>query len=168
LTRTADAEAWLRKAADLGGAADASPPLARLLHSLGRNDDALAILTRIDVPDAEASLLRADVHRALGRTEEALADCDAAIRAATEGRDLAYRRKGGLLLDLGRSREAIATFDAALGLNPVDPEAWLDAARAWKALGQEARARKMVDQALRLDPEHAEARWLKAEGALED
>jgi len=62
-----------------------------------------------------------------------------------------YRRKGELLLRSHRSKEAMSAFDAALGLNPTDPDIWCDAARAWRSLGQEDRARKMVDQALRLD-----------------
>ncbi|MGI0148154.1 MAG: tetratricopeptide repeat protein, partial [Thermoplasmata archaeon] len=168
LGRTTEAEDALRKAIGLGAVAEGSLELAKILHSLGRNEDALAVLGKFEAPDAEASLLRSDIHEALGRMEEALADCDAAIRTAVEGRDLAYRRKGVLLLALQRSKEALAAFDAALGLNPTDAEAWLDAARAWKVLGQGTRARKMLDHALRLDPEHAEARRLRSEKALLD
>jgi tetratricopeptide (TPR) repeat protein len=97
--------------------------------------------------------------------EEALGDCDAAIRATRNGRDLVYRRKGELLLRLDRPQEAMSAFDAALGLNPADPEIWCDAARAWRAMGQEGRARKMVDQALRLDPTSPRALDLRSEGA---
>jgi len=70
-----------------------------------------------------------------------------------------------LLLRLNRPKEAVAAFDAAIGLNPTDPETWCDAARAWRALGQEARARKMVDQALRLDPTSSQALDMRSEGA---
>jgi tetratricopeptide (TPR) repeat protein len=92
-----------------------------------------------------------------------------AIRAATDEKDLAYRQRGRLLMDLGRPPEAVAAFDAALGLRPADPEAWLDAARAWRTLGQGDRARKMIDEALRLDPHHAEARRLRdGDGAAAD
>src|SRR3989442_15242798 len=97
-------------------------------------------------------LLRADLHASLGRIEDALADCDAAIRAHTDGRDLVYRRKGELLLPSHRSKEAMLAFDAALGLNPTDPDTWRDAARALRRLGQEYSARKMGHQALRLGP----------------
>src|SRR5438094_419620 len=162
--RAMDAEASLRKAADLG-AAEAPPELARALRVLGRADDALATLAGIEAPSNEMLLLRADLHASLGRFEDALADCDAAIRAHADGRDLVYRRKGELLLRSHRSKEAMSAFDAALGLNPTDPETWCDSARAWRALGQEARARKMVDQALRLDPTSSQALDLRFEGA---
>src|SRR5206468_13095176 len=62
------------------------------------------------------------IHAGLGRIEDAVADCEAAIRATAIGRELAYRRKGELLLRAGRPKEAVAAFDAAIGLNPTDPE----------------------------------------------
>src|SRR5437660_514438 len=89
-------------------------------------------------------------------------------RSPSESRDLAFRRKGQRLLDLGRPKEAIAAFDAALGLRPSDSETWLDAARAWQALGQTARARKMLDEAIRLDPQNVEAQRLRSEGTVAD
>src|SRR5438445_4440992 len=162
--RATDAEASRRKAADLG-AAEARPELARTLRVLGRADDALAALDGIEAPSGETLLLRAEIHAGLGRIEDAVADCSAAIRATAIGRDLVYRRKGELLLRLNRPKEAVAAFDAAIGLNPTDPETWCDAARAWRALGQETRARKMVDQALRLDPTSSQALNLRSEGA---
>src|SRR5207249_7461263 len=148
--RATDAEVSLRKAADLG-VAEARLELARALQALGRADDAIVALAGIEGPGPETLLLRAEIHAGLGRIDDAVADCDAAIRASAKGRDLIYRRKGELLLRLNRPKEAVGAFDAAIGLNPTDPETWCDAARAWRALGQEARARKLVDQALRLD-----------------
>src|SRR2546425_439588 len=159
-----DAEASPRKAPGLG-AAEARPQLARTLRVLGRADDALAALDGIEAPSGETLLLRAEIHAGLGRIEDAVTDCSAAIRATAIGRDLVYRRKGELLLRLNRPKEAVAAFDAAIGLNPTDPETWCDAARAWRALGQEARARKMVDQALRLDPTSSQALDMRSEGA---
>src|SRR5947199_4375279 len=164
LGRATDAEASFRKAADLGNA-DAGPELARALKVLGKLDDAIAVLAGIEGPSAEALLLRADLQADLGRMEEALADCDAAIRATKDGRDLAYRRKGEFLLRLDRPKQAMVAFDAALGLNPADPDVWCDAARASRSLGQESRARKMVDQALRLEPTSSRALGLRSEGA---
>src|SRR5437867_472460 len=162
LGRDAEAEAAFQKAVELG-AAEGRLELARTLRHLGRASDAMTILDGMESSDTEASLLRADLHEDLGRAEDALSDCDAALRISAEGRDVVYRRKGGLLLRLDRPKEALAAFDAALGLNPTDPEAWCDAARAWRALGQESRARKMLDQALRLDPGFPRALDLRAE-----
>src|SRR5881409_3678767 len=162
--RDTDAEVSLRKAADLG-AAEARLELARALQALGRADNAIAALAGIEGPGPETLLLRAEIHAGLGRMDDAVADCDAAIRATAKGRDLVYRRKGELLLRLNRPKEAVRAFDAAIGLNPTDPETWCDSARAWRVLGQEARARKMVDQALRLDPTSSQALDLRSEGA---
>src|SRR2546428_740611 len=161
LGRPTDAESSFRKAAELG-ASEAQAELARTLQILGRADDALSALAGIKAPSNEMLLLRADLHASLGRIEDALADCDAAIRAHTDGRDLVYRRKGELLLRSHRSKEAMSAFDAALGLNPTDPDTWCDAARALRSLGQEDRARKMVDQALRLDPTFSRALDLRS------
>src|SRR5437899_1625257 len=161
LGRATEAEASFRKAAELG-APEAHAELARTLQILGRADDALAVLAGIVAPSNETLLLQADLYASLGRMDEALADCDAAIRANADGRDLVYRRKGELLLRSHRSKEAMAAFDAALGLNPTDPDIWCDAARAWRTLGQEDRARKMVDQALRLDPTFSRALDLRS------
>src|SRR5947207_2348294 len=154
--------------AKASGAGEASLELARWLHSTGKDVEALDALKGEAQLSSEALLLRADIHAGLGHTDESLADHDAAIRSPSEGRDLAYRRKGQRLLDLGRPKEAIAAFDAALGLRPTDPEAWLDAARGWQALGQTARARKMLDEAIRLDPQNVEARRLRSEAAVAD
>src|SRR2546429_640448 len=154
--------------AKASGAGEASLELARWLHSTGKDVEALEAVKGDAQLGSEALLLRADIHAALGRTHEALADHDAAIRSPSEGRDLAYRRKGQRLLDLGRPKQAIAAFDAALGLRPSDSEAWLDAARAWQALGQTARARKMLDEAIRLDPQNVEAQRLRSEGTVAD
>ena len=73
------------------------------------------------------------------------------------------KEKGQILLDLRRPREAVAAFDAALGLNSVDADTWCDAALAWRALGQESRAQKMLDRALNLDPANGRAVRLRSE-----
>jgi len=168
LGRTSDAVDLLRRAVELGGGPDASIERARALQSLGRLDEALAALAAVGGSEAEPHLLRADLHAALGRTEEALADCDTVIRTATDGRDVAYRRKGRQLLELGRPKEAIAAYDAALGLNPADADAWCDAAIAWRAQGQGVRASRMLDHALRLDPSHTRAIRLQSEAVAMD
>ena len=46
----------------------------------------------------------------------------------------------------------MAAFDAALGLNPRDAALWCDAALAWQRSGQEAKALRLLDRALAIDP----------------
>ena len=157
----ADALALLDKALELGGGPGVRTDRARALAALGRAEDALAGLGDERGSDAPALLLRADLLHALGRTEEALRACDAAVRADPGAGDVAYHRKGKLLLAAGRAKEATAALDAALGLNPRDPEVWCDAAVAWRTCGREAKARRLLERALELDPHLDRARRLR-------
>ncbi len=151
----------LERAGELGDDPGVRRDRARALADLGRMEEALSVLGNVASLDARASLLRAEWLHALGRTEEALAACDAALRADPETRDVAYHRKGKLLLAAGRPKEAAAAFDAALGLNPREAEYWCDAAVAWRSSGQETKARRLLDRALELDPHLERARRLK-------
>jgi putative inorganic carbon (HCO3(-)) transporter len=72
---------------------------------------------------------------------------------------------GRALLELARAgaadpAEAMAAFDRALGLDPCDPLAFADAARAATALGRPAEAERYVARGLAVDPDlgplHAE------------
>ena len=161
LGHAAEALPFLEKAADLGAGPEARLELGRAHAALGHPEDALRALDAIDKPDPEAHLLRAGVLGSVGRLEEALAACDAALRSPEAARDVAYHRKAKLLLDGGRTRDAIRALDAAIGLNPDDEEYWCDAAVAWKALGREDRAARMVERALDLNPACDRARELR-------
>jgi tetratricopeptide (TPR) repeat protein len=56
----------------------------------------------------------------LGRLEEALADCNEALRLAPDDPGTLDSR-GFTYLKLGRFEQAIADYDAALARNPRDP-----------------------------------------------
>jgi tetratricopeptide (TPR) repeat protein len=58
--------------------------------------------------------------RLLGRLEEALADCNEALRLAPDGPGTLDSR-GFTYLKLGRFEQAIADYDAALARNPRQP-----------------------------------------------
>jgi tetratricopeptide (TPR) repeat protein len=163
LGRAAEALSFLQESFALQPDADVRRELTRALVSLNRPDEALRELA--ENRDPESLLCRVDLLSSLGRAQEALAACDAAIRAAPVAADVAYHRKGKLLLDLGRTREALAAFDAALGLNPADAEVWCDAALAWRKSGQESKARKLLDRALEIDPGFDRALRLKNNAA---
>ncbi len=150
LGRPADALPLLQESLAAQSDSDVRRDLARALAALDRREEALRELA--DAADGESRFLRADLLASLGRGEEALAVLGEATRTAPESAAVAYQRKGKLLLDLGRPKEATAAFDAALGLNPRDAALWCDAAVAWRRAGQEAKARKMLDRALALDP----------------
>ena len=134
---------------------------ARVLSETGRAAEALDALGEAPGTDAAALLLRADLLQTLGRTADALAACDAAGRADARARDVAFDRKGKMLLHAGRAKEAASAFDAALGLNPREPDYWCDAALAWSSCGQTARARSLLERALRLEPRFERALRLR-------
>ena len=163
--RLGEAEAavpLLEKAVASGGAPEARLELARVLATLGRAAEALAALDGTPVPGPEERLIRADLLNGIGRLEEALEACDSALAAAGVARDVAHHRKARILLDAGRPKDALAALDAAIGVNPEEEEYWCDAAVAWRALGRETRAQRMLDGALRINPSSTRARALRA------
>jgi len=56
---------------------------------------------------------------------------------------------------------AAREFEVATAIDEKDVESWVGLARARKALGDAAGARKAVDQALDIDGTHAEAKALR-------
>jgi len=84
------------------------------------------------------------------------------VRRATAARDVVFHRKAQLLLVAGRPRDALRALDTAIGLNPHDDVYWCDAALAWRALGRDDRARRLVDRALDLNPSSERAKALLA------
>src|SRR5207247_2078734 len=156
---------------------------ALLLEDVERTDEAIdayaASASRGHSADVliclSALLLR------VGRAADALVPADEArSRHPLDGRG--HLAAGRAAIALNRTADAEAFFRKALDVDPAcearpelaralhsaDAEAWFDAARAWQALGQEGRARKLLDEALRLDPDHAQARRLRSEGATAD
>jgi cytochrome c-type biogenesis protein CcmH len=72
---------------------------------------------------------------------------------------------------MGRVDEATKAFEHLLTLNPADAQIYADYADilAMKANGNFAgKPQQLIDQALKLDPNNAEALWLAGTAAFED
>ena len=93
------------------------------------------------------------LHR-LGRLDEAIADCSAAI-ALVPTHAQAWNSRGVLQLDRGRAREAIRDFDRAVALAPDWIWPMLNRARAYRALGDRRSAREDAQRASALLPRTA-------------
>jgi class 3 adenylate cyclase/tetratricopeptide (TPR) repeat protein len=121
---------------------------------------ASALLAGVDLSEAAplgAKVLLAQVLRARGRLEEALAEIDAALEVTPAPALLFPRRqavahRAGILLQLGRVEEALATARQAAATPSEDVRARVLALRALasalRASGDEDAARAAVEQAL--------------------
>jgi hypothetical protein len=92
----------------------------------------------------------------LGRPEEALASCDAAIRIRPDFAE-AHTNRGICLKDLGRPGEALAACDAAIRIRPDYAKALSNRAACLKELGRPGEALAACDAAVRIRPDSAEA-----------
>ena len=81
----------------------------------------------------------------------ALQDLEEAEQIAPEDPTI-YSEKGRVLLQLGRTSEALAAFGKALALDPNDPKAMNNRGAALLVLGQTAAAKTDFERALKKDP----------------
>jgi tetratricopeptide (TPR) repeat protein len=140
--------------------ADALHLLGMLRHQQGQNRLAAnligrAVALRPLVPVFHASL--AEVHRALGQFEQAVACGREAIRLGLD--DPAAHNNLGLALHVvGRHVEAAAAFLAVLESRPEDVMAHTNLGAALRELGDKSRALEHMKRAVELDPQLASAR----------
>jgi len=72
--------------------------------------------------------------------------------------------KGNILLNLGKSDEAIATIDKAIQLDPKNPQAWTEKALASYVLGKHNESLAAYEKVIELEPEFAPAWIWKGKG----
>jgi len=108
------------------------------------------------------NLLTLAAHRRMG-----LGENESALTLLVRAREMAPRSvdvlnaQGICLVNLGRSREALATFDAALRLAPGTGMLRFNKALAYEKLGELDLARRELESVLTLMPNHYEAlAWL--------
>ena len=87
--------------------------------------------------------------------EDAIADCDAALRADDEAYNVMDSR-GLVNFRLGRHRDAIADYDRALAGDPENADGHYVRGLARRALGEAAQAEADIAKALQLDAEVAQ------------
>jgi len=131
------------------------------LDKLGRRDEALesfdkAIAARPDYVNALYN--RGTALLDLGRYEEALADFNAAVAVAPNHPESLCHR-GNALFRLGRVEEAAECYARAATLAPQDPLILHNYALALRHTGRPREALQNAEQALRLLPDYAPARF---------
>ena len=116
-------------------------------------------------PRAEITL--GATYQALGRSEDALASFSAAIEHddGSTGGD-AYAGRGGVLLNLGKPKEALADLEVAIERSPEGAQNWANRAFARMQLGQLTEAQADLDEALQRDPTLGSA-WANLAGVRE-
>lgn len=115
-----------------------------------------ALLQTIRLP--EIYLLRADAQWRLGRADQAVADCDEALRLRP-GDQSAYRVRGFAKLVLNDLIQARLDLDNALLLKPDDADALIGLAQVSQKAGNLDEALRFLDQAVETSPRYAEAYW---------
>jgi protein O-GlcNAc transferase len=127
------------------------------LLELGRAAEARAHFTRaIEQAPAEPVYF---LNRALAHSN--MADAASALRDCAHSRALGYLTaqlcciEGTALMDLDRQAEALASFEAALALEPSLTKAWNNRGSALAALGQHSLAIESFERCLRLTPKAA-------------
>ncbi len=136
---------------------------ARIEERRGRQENALAYYRRA----SSLAPHRAEYQLALGKSAEANglpAEAEEAFRSAIrEGPGLldAYGALGGLLLEGGRSRDAIFLLASVVRWHPERPELGMILAEAWSEQGYPERARKLYLELLERNPDGRQARAIK-------
>lgn len=147
-----DASAWRARAA--------------ALQSLDRTDESNQSLQKaLDIYDQEtrehpgnatAWFCKAEV--TANRTD-ALAAYEKVIELNGSMKIPAMLTKGNILLNLGRSEEAIAVIDKAISADPKNPQAWIEKALDSYVLGRYNESLEAYEKAIGLEPENAAA-WI--------
>lgn len=105
-------------------------------------------------PSAEvlaiALMNRGVAYAAVGKTDQAIADLDAALEVSPGLLGALYDR-GNIKLDLGRTQDAIADFSAVIEEAPNFALAWLNRGLAREKIGDKEGAQRDLTKALALD-----------------
>lgn len=128
---------------------------ARAEHTLEQLD------ARRDVPDAlrvRATLQRIDLMLDGGRAHQALTLAEALSRSEPN-LGMAANRLGIARMSVGDSEGARQSFERARTLGPTDPSPWINLARLARDRGDHDEARSLLEHALGLRQDDAEA-WL--------
>lgn len=94
-----------------------------------------------------------------GRLEEARALFEQAVRAEPDN-PVAYGNLGAFHMNDGRPEIAVQWFSRAVELDPSYVDGLVNLAYAWYLLGEDDEARRYAQEALRLAPNHPQARQI--------
>ena len=99
--------------------------------------------------DAAFYLTRSGLHLRRGNFDQAITDCDEAIRLEP-GKAHAYGQRGKAWAGMGDTDRALADYDAAIHLDPHNANLLREQGVLWRQLGDLDRALASFDQAIRL------------------
>jgi len=152
-----DARAWQARAAALQS-------LDRIDESNQSLEKAIEIYdqeTRENPGNATAWFYKAEV---MANRTDALAAYEKVIELNGSMKITAMLTKGNILLNLGKSEEAIAVIDNAIQLNPKNPQAWKEKALDSYVLGKYNESLAAYEMVIELEPEYAPAWIWKGKG----
>jgi predicted O-linked N-acetylglucosamine transferase (SPINDLY family) len=129
----------LHQAGRLG---EAEPLYRQVLEAQPRHFDSLQLLGVI--------------HYQRGEHQAALRQLDAALKINPKVAAV-HNNRGNALKDMGRSNEALASYERAIALKADYPDAFYNHGNVLRALGRSADAVASYDQAIALRPDYAEA-----------
>ncbi|MBD2364208.1 tetratricopeptide repeat protein [Anabaena minutissima FACHB-250] len=131
-------------------------------NKLGQFNAAIASFNRaldIDKQNSLALVGNCQALSNLGRLYEAIAACDAAIKANSNWGDsspaIAWYAKGLAQQKNGQIEEAIASFDQAIAMNPKDVDIWITHGQALALVGKPAQASVSFEFAVKLSPNYS-------------
>lgn len=145
-------------AATLGTGLGPTVARARLLDHVGDSAGALALLEPVLVEHPESSTVLNLVGYMLADSGRRLADAEAYLARARDlspGDPAILDSWGWLLVQQGKSREAVRVLDRAARFSPREPEILLHLAIAWAKDGAPREARTVLDRASALHPTSA-------------
>lgn len=123
-----------------------------------RRDDfegAHAILDKMDVSEPSVAAALVELLLREEKTDEALALCDTLVAADDSARTRSFR--GRALALVGRLDEALADYEAAVGMEPEDPQWLLALSEFHEACGARTEAGEAALRALQLKDDHLPA-----------
>lgn len=112
--------------------------------------------------DTDSTLFHAlgFIAQAAGRSAEAIAYYDQCVRLSAQAE--VWFERGNVLTSLGRTEEALASYEASIGQNPREFRYWSNAAGALADLGRDREALVRVVTALQLRSDDEISWWLRA------
>ena len=142
--------------------------LERLSRQSAGSGSSLAPHQPVATSSVQQWLMTGDEHLKAGRSTEALAAYEQAIRLDPNFA-LAYYNKGVALRALKRYEEALSAFEQAIRLDPNEANAYRNKGIALSALKRYEEAFSAFEQAIRLDPNEANVYYNKGNtlGALQ-
>jgi Flp pilus assembly protein TadD len=118
-------------------------------------------------PDDERALqAKGQALRILGRRQEALVACETLLRHAPD-QEVALQEAAALSDALGHHEAALAYWQQALRLNPGSADCHFGLAKFWAGQQQWRQGIEECQAALRLAPEHLEARMILVQCAIQ-